>query len=57
MRDIDGAQFFLEQLKSLPKQSDLDMSDFKKGIFSLQVRQARTLELCGQVSRHFLLCA
>ena len=35
IRDIDSAQFFLAQLKSLPKQFGLDTSDFKKGIFPL----------------------
>ena len=30
---IDSAQFFLAQLKSLPKQFGLDTSDFKKGFF------------------------
>ena len=33
IRGIDSAQFFLAQLKSLPKQFGLDISDFKKGIF------------------------
>ena len=33
IRGIDSAQFFLAQLKSLPKQFGLDTSDFKKGFF------------------------
>ena len=45
IRGIDSAQFFLAQLKSF----GLDTSDFKKGVFSLQIRQARTMELFGQV--------
>ena len=56
IRGIDSAQFFLAQLKSLPKQFGLDTSDFKRD-FSLTSLISQNIGTMEQVSRHFLLCS
>ena len=56
IRGTDSAQFFSGAIEIITETIWFRHIGFQKGIFPLQVRQARSVELCGQVSKHFLLC-